>query len=165
LQNVDPGPSRKASLALFGIDERDPTGDRELIEFCLGLPFDQLLKDGLTRPLARHALADRLPALTLNEAPRGYQMADWHEALRLEEVRGEVDRIAQTPLAASIINVPRLRQMIETWPTRGWNSPRVVLEYRFHFLIALSTAHFIRSFSDATLGSIAEEPVLRETVQ
>jgi asparagine synthase (glutamine-hydrolysing) len=153
LQSVDPGTSRKASLASFGIDERDPTADRELIEFCLGLPFDQMLKDGVTRPLARRALADRLPNLTLNDAPRGYQMADWHEALRLEEVRIEVDRIADTPMAASIINVPRLRQMVDAWPKQGWNSPRVVLEYRFHFLIALSVAHFIRTFYETSFRS------------
>ena len=164
LQSVDPGTSRKASLAGFGIDERDPTADRQLIEFCLGLPFDQMLEDGVTRPLARRALADRLPNLTLNEAPRGYQMADWHEALRLEEVRSEVDRIAECPMASSIINVPRLRQMIETWPSGGWNSPRVVLEYRFHFLIALSVAHFIRSFSETSFPSRGAEQDLRGAV-
>jgi asparagine synthase (glutamine-hydrolysing) len=164
LQSVDPGTSRKASLAGFGMDERDPTADRQLIEFCLALPFDQMLKDGVTRPLARLALADRLPSLTLNNAPRGYQMADWHEALRLEEVRSEVDRIAESPMAASIISVPRLRQMIEAWPTKGWNSPRVVMEYRFHFLIALSVAHFIRSFSEMSFASSGDEQGLHGAV-
>ena len=73
LQSMDPGVARKAALAGWGIEERDPTADRRLIEFCLSLPHDQLLKNGVARPLAKRALADRLPPLILDGAPRGYQ--------------------------------------------------------------------------------------------
>jgi asparagine synthase (glutamine-hydrolysing) len=158
LQSVDPGTHRKGSLAGFGIDERDPTADRQLIEFCLSLPPDQLLKDGVTRPLARRALADRLPGAILNDGPRGYQMPDWNEALRLEEVRKQVELVAASPTAASIIDVGRLRQMVDDWPTGDWNSPRVVMEYRFRFLIALSVAHFIRSFEATDFRAMGKVP-------
>jgi asparagine synthase (glutamine-hydrolysing) len=146
LQSSDPGVHRKASLAAFGIDERDPTADRELIEFCLSLPPEQLLREGVTRPLARRALADRLPEAILNNGPRGYQMPDWYEMLPLSQVREAVEQAATNLQAAAIIDVQRLRDMLENWPSGDWNSPRNVLEYRFRFLIALSVAHFIRSF-------------------
>jgi hypothetical protein len=35
----------------------------------------------------------------LNDGPRGYQMADWHEALSLDRVREEWNGLRQTPLA------------------------------------------------------------------
>lgn len=149
LQSIDPGAFRKAALAGWGIEERDPTADRALIEFCLSLPHDQLIKDGITRPLARRALADRLPHMILEDAPRGYQMADWHEALGQEEARREVERVERCPVASSIINVATLRAMVENWPQGNWNGDRIVQEYRFGLLIALSAAHFIRNTTEA----------------
>lgn len=149
LQRYDIGVFRKAALLRSGIDERDPTSDRRLIEFCLNLPHDQLLKNGVTRPLARLALADRLPPTIIEDAPRGYQMADWYEALHPAAMRQEVELVEKCPLACSIINVGRLREMAENWPQGDWNSNRVVQDYRFSFLMALSAAHFIRHVSAA----------------
>ncbi len=45
-----------------GLDSRDPFLDRRVMEFCLALPASQKIRRGLTRIVARHALATLLPA-------------------------------------------------------------------------------------------------------
>jgi asparagine synthase (glutamine-hydrolysing) len=47
--------------AAFSIEPRHPFSDKRLVEFCLALPREQLIKNGLTRPILRRALADLLP--------------------------------------------------------------------------------------------------------
>ena len=77
LHSVDTGNYDKGDLGGWGIDLRDPTADRRLVEFCLNVPTDQFLYGGRPRSLALRALADRLPAAVLEERKRGYQAVDW----------------------------------------------------------------------------------------
>jgi asparagine synthase (glutamine-hydrolysing) len=145
LQRFDPGYFRKASLVRWGIDERDPMADRRVIEFSLSLPPDQLYRNGVSRPLARRALADRLPTAILDNRLRGYQAAEWHSTLTRQALRHEVELVESSPGASAILNLPRLKEMVEQWPEDDQNSLRVVQEYRLGFLVAISAAHFIRS--------------------
>jgi asparagine synthase (glutamine-hydrolysing) len=142
----DFGEYRKGALAGWGIDERDPTADRRLIEFCLSLPIEMLLKDGVRRPLARAALLDRLPPAVLDEKRKGYQAADWYEGMTrdLPAISALIDDIASDHSAASLLDIEALRQMVENWPESGWNDARVMARYRTALLVALSAGHFIR---------------------
>jgi asparagine synthase (glutamine-hydrolysing) len=144
ISQYDFGEWRKGTLAGWGVDERDPTADRRLIEFCLSLPVDMLLKDGHRRPLARAALADRLPPQVLDEKSKGYQAADWHEGLtrHLGEVRELIEQIGRHEIAARIVDVPALRGLVATWPQQGWEDPVVMARYRVALLVALSAGHF-----------------------
>ena len=139
----DPGTNRKSALARWGVDERDPTADRRLAEFCLSLPPDMLLKDGTARPLAREALSDRLPPQLLGARSRGYQMADWYEQITPEDARGVLDGIEHPDAVATVIDVDRLRARIDRWPTAGWSKASVIGAYRGDVLRALSAACFM----------------------
>lgn len=145
LAEYDFGHFRKGALAGFGIDERDPTGDRRLIEFCLSLPIDMLLKDGVRRPLAKAALSDRLPAAVLEERSKGYQASDWHEGITRDRssVSALIENIAGDPDAASVIDVDALRAWEAAWPTEGWEQLSVMARYRTALLQALSAGHFM----------------------
>ncbi len=46
----------------FGIEPRFPFWDKRLVEFCLGLPPDQKLRDGWTRSILRRGMDGILPA-------------------------------------------------------------------------------------------------------
>ena len=48
--------------AAFSIEARYPFFDRRLIEFCLGVPANQKLRDGWTRWIMRQAMDGSLPA-------------------------------------------------------------------------------------------------------
>jgi asparagine synthase (glutamine-hydrolysing) len=145
LQQRESGNYRKGTLARWGVDERDPTGDRRLAEFCLSLPPEQLLKGGVNRYLARSALADRLPADVIN-APRGYQFADWYENVDRAGLLRLVDRASAG--AGDVLDLPRLRALAESWPLDGrWDSLAVIYAYRLTLLRGLAAGAFAAEVS------------------
>jgi asparagine synthase (glutamine-hydrolysing) len=149
LQHVDQGNYGKGFLGGWGIDHRDPTADRRLVEFCLNIPAEQFIADGRPRSLARRALADRVPAAVLDEPRRGYQAADWHEALGAN--RGElaewIGRLEDCAPAATALDLTRLRRMVAEWPEGGWESDAVRYPYRYALLRGLSVGHFLHRAS------------------
>lgn len=67
----------KMSLA-SGVWSRDPTNDIRVIQFCLSVPEDQYVQNGLDRALIRRATEHYLPdKIRLNQRVRGVQGADW----------------------------------------------------------------------------------------
>lgn len=144
LQWQDSGQSRKMMLARYGVDERDPTADQRLIRFCLSLPIELLLKDGVRRPLARAALADRLPPEVLDARLRGYQSADWHEQISKAAARASLAAVEGSDAAGRVIDLQALEALIESWPTAGWEKLSVGYEYGTAALHALAAAHFAK---------------------
>ncbi|HEX2764767.1 MAG TPA: asparagine synthase-related protein [Allosphingosinicella sp.] len=143
--DMDLGEYRKGVLGGWGIDKRDATADRRLIEFCLSLPLDMLMKKGERRPLARAALADRLPLAVLQEHRKGYQASDWHIGLTraLPEINVLIEEIAADPEASSLVDVERLRSLVHAWPDRDWETPETIASYRVALLQGLAAGHFI----------------------
>ena len=145
LFRVDLGPFLAANLAGWGVDTRDPTADRRIVEFCLSLPEDQYLRHGVARRLARQAFAGRLPAEVLGQVQRGMQAPDYHEGVEKcrEELLAELDSMANSPLARRCLDLPRLRQMLENWPKDGWRSPGRMSGYRLALLRGVAMGRFI----------------------
>jgi asparagine synthase (glutamine-hydrolysing) len=141
LQQHEPGNFRKGTLARWGVDERDPTADRRLADFCFALPPEQLFRGGVTRRLARVALADRLPASVLN-GPRGYQYPGWYEGIDRAALDRVLNDLEGDAAAASLLDFPRLRALSSAWPSSGWESLDVIVTYRLGFLMTLSAGAF-----------------------
>jgi asparagine synthase (glutamine-hydrolysing) len=146
LRRTDPGNYRKGGLGGWQVDHRDPTADVRLLEFCLAVPTEQFLCDGMPRALARRALADRLPRQILEEPRRGLQVADWHEDLTAARhcIVGELDRLEACPAAATALDLARLRGLAENWPSDGWERGDVTMAYELALPRAISTGHFLR---------------------
>jgi asparagine synthase (glutamine-hydrolysing) len=153
LQGVDRGNYNKGALAGWQIDQRDPTADVRLLEFCLAVPTEQFLSGGVARALARRTLADRLPRIVVEQSARGLQGADWHERLTAvrDQVAAELDRLGACPPAARTIDLPRLRRLVENWPSGGWERDEVIAPYRSALLRAISAGHFMRRTVGANL--------------
>ncbi len=143
----DVGTFRKGALAEFGIDERDPTADRRLLDFSFRLPPSQLLNNGTWRPLARRALADILPPEVLNSRLRGYQGADWYERLTQADARHLFEQVESSREAEEILDLDKLRAAIDRWPANGWAQPRTIALYRVRLPIALLTGVFVQEFA------------------
>jgi asparagine synthase (glutamine-hydrolysing) len=143
------GTFNKGVLAGWGIDRRDPTADKRLVEFCFGVPTEEFIADGIQRALGRRALCDRLPAAVINERKRGYQAADWHESLAAAsgEVAAEVDRLADFTPASRTLDVARMQHLVKTMPTSGWERQDVRQRYRVGLLRGISAGHFLRKAS------------------
>ncbi len=146
LARTDPGTLNKGILAGWGLDMRDPTADRRLMEFCLRVPAEQYLRGGMPRALARQGLADRLPAAVLNERLKGLQASDWHEGLAAaRETLGEqVESLARSPAAAEALDLERLQRLLADWPEGRWADKEVVQHYRLALLRGIAAGHFIR---------------------
>jgi asparagine synthase (glutamine-hydrolysing) len=142
----DPGNYHKAGLGGMRVDNRDPTADVRLLEFCLAVPTEQFLHDGTLRALARRALADRLPKQVLEATRFGVQVADWHEdfATARDDIVDELDNLQACAAATVAIDLPRLRRLTENWPSSGWERPEVFIPYRFALLRAIVAGHFLR---------------------
>ncbi|MFA6112526.1 MAG: asparagine synthase-related protein [Sphingomonas sp.] len=146
LQRTDLGNYNKGYLTGWGIDTRDPSADRRLIELCLSIPAAEYLRGGRPRAIARAAFTDRLPAAVLAEPRKGLQAADWHEGLAAarDEAATEIDRIAATVDPSGPLDIAMLRDLIADWPTGNWHAPAVQAKYRLALLRGLSGGHFIR---------------------
>jgi asparagine synthase (glutamine-hydrolysing) len=149
LGRVDPGNYNKGTLAGWGLDTRDPTADRRLIEFCLSVPLEQYLRNGRRRALARSAFADRLPGIVVEEKRKGYQAADWYEGLT--EARGaiaeEVERISASGPARAALDSERMGRLVRDWPADGWLKQDKVEAYRLALMRGISAGHFLRKAS------------------
>ncbi|MEA3035737.1 MAG: hypothetical protein QOH04_1502 [Sphingomonadales bacterium] len=146
LARTDPGTLNKGTLAGWGLDTRDPTADRRLMEFCLRVPAEQYLRGGMPRALARQGLADRLPDVVLNERLKGLQASDWHEGLTAarDVLAEEVEGLARSPAAAAAVDLERLKRLLADWPEGRWADKDVVQHYRLALLRGVSAGHFIR---------------------
>jgi len=150
LQRIDPGSFVKSMLGGWGIDRRDPTADRELVEFCLSIPSEAHIVDGRLRGLARLAFGRRFPPELLAERRRGQQGADWAE--RMSAARGpitaELDSLEELPLAAKVIDLPRLRRLDREWQINP--ADRLSRDgYQLALMRAISLGHFLRRTSGA----------------
>ena len=85
LQTMDPGNYHKGALGGWQVDSRDPTADVRLLEFCLAVPTDQFLHNGMLRSLARRALVSRWPTGTKTSQPSA--MASWTSLVGLTLVQ------------------------------------------------------------------------------
>lgn len=140
-----------ADKAIHGVETRDPTMDMDLIEFCLGIPPEQYLAEGVDRSLVRRAMWGLLPEEVLTNRRRGLQAPDWYEKLgaRREWLAQEIATLGQSPLARRVIDLDRLERAIRTWPIDGWSEMAVVEEYQLALTRGLSAGRFARWFEAA----------------
>jgi len=153
LGEADGGCLYKGTLAGWQIDERNPLGDRRLLEFCLAVPTEQFVAGGMPRALARRALADRVPRSVSEALPRGLQSADWHVQLTAArpQLASELARLAACPQADRLLDLDRLQRLVDDWPEGGWETGKIVSQYRTGLLCAVSAGHFLRRTAGGNL--------------
>ncbi len=153
---ADPGVYHHATLAEHGIDVRDPTADRRLLDFCLTIPEGFFIRDGRRASLFRDAMAGLLPDTMLNRRIRGVQAADWHEKIMASRdgMAAELARLRSSPVASRVLDLDRLSQLVADLPDLAPLSEQALAErfasldgeiaYRLVLLRGLSVGRFIR---------------------
>jgi asparagine synthase (glutamine-hydrolysing) len=139
--------ARDAAALLGGTRPRHaPLGDRRLLEFCLCVPERFFGGWRQPRAFARAVLADRLPPEILDERRRGLQAADWFAGLdaRRTEIAEEIERIAASPLARRLLDIPRLTRLVEDWPTDDAAAEARRKDYRLALRRGIHAGRFIR---------------------
>lgn len=62
----------------YGLLMRDPTNDIRVINYCMSIPLDQFINNGMDRALIRKATKGYLPdKVRLNQKSKGVQGVDW----------------------------------------------------------------------------------------
>ncbi|MBV8687753.1 MAG: asparagine synthetase B [Alphaproteobacteria bacterium] len=148
LDMVDPGNYRKRALAQWGIEERDATADRRLVEFCFSLPVEARLSDGALRPALRAALAGRVAPAVIDPPLRGYQSADWHERLGAAEVQAFAEAVAARA-GGEVIDVAAVRDAARRWPSEAFHDRAVIELYAMKLLRVLAAAEFMAGIAEA----------------
>lgn len=147
IRGNDVGAWRLSAAAWNAPLELDPTADRRLLEFGLSLPPDQLLHDGEMRPLARAALADRVPAKVLDHPARGLQSADWYLRISQRQASEALEEMKAVGRARDLFDLEALADAIASWPSKDWNTPQVYGVYRVELVAALSTGLFLKEWT------------------
>jgi asparagine synthase (glutamine-hydrolysing) len=147
LEAHDVGDYRNGMRAGWGIETRDPTGDRRVVELCLAIPEEQYLRHGETRSLYRRAFEPVLPTAQMLSRKRGYQAADWHEGLTAArpQIAAELDRLERSPGARRMLDLPRLRRLVANWPSGNWHHEYVTQQYRMVLMRGIAVGMFIRN--------------------
>ena len=153
LEHGDIADTPIAAQGGWQLDFRDPTYDRRIVEFCLTVPLEEFLRGGQLRSLARRAMVGRLPASTLRSKQRGRQSADWY--VNMGAVRGrmaaEVERLQSSPLASRMLDLARMRSLIENWPSSGFERLDVNRSYHIALSRGFSVGRFLLQYDPGRL--------------
>jgi asparagine synthase (glutamine-hydrolysing) len=145
------------------MDLRDPTADKRVYEFCFSIPPEQYVAEGHSRSLIRRTLKGRVPDTTRLSYKRGLQGADWFLTISeaLPALRAEVAAIEVSPAARQWIDIPRLSNLLESWPSSGYETAAVSNLWHNALTRAVSLGYFLRTH-DVELRAEDEEQSARQ---
>jgi asparagine synthase (glutamine-hydrolysing) len=148
LEDGDIADTPIAAQGGWQMDFRDPTYDRRVVEFCLTVPLEEFLRGGQQRSLVRRAMAGRLPQSTLSRTRRGRQSADWYLSLAAvrQRMKQEVERLQSSPLAARMLDLTRMRLLIEEWPSDGFERLDVNRAHHIALTRGFSVGRFLMQY-------------------
>lgn len=149
LATRDPGPINAAANAAHGVDRRDPTGDRRVLEYCLSLPPDRFLRNGRVKDVFRRAFTGHIPPEILNSQQVGQQTADWKSILlkARPQIRQELAHQERIRACDALVDLPSLKTIIETLENADPEKWTTVSRYFLKLTRGLSAGLFIRRAS------------------
>jgi asparagine synthase (glutamine-hydrolysing) len=137
---------RGVTEEIFGCETRDPHGDRRLLEFALSVPEPMYHRRGIQRWFARQLFADRLPPAILDEPRRGANNPTWFRSLSAlrPQLAAEIERLEASPLANRLLDLPRLKGLVDQWPKDANEAEKRRGEYRLALRRGVHVGRFIR---------------------
>lgn len=99
----------------YSLWKRDPTNDIRVIRFCLSVPEEQYVQNGLDRALIRRSTVNLLPdKVRLNQGIRGVQGADCVHRMAPEwsAFIAELETLSADPAVGELVNLPVLKGAI-----------------------------------------------------
>lgn len=131
------------AIALFGVELRDPTADRRLVELCHSFAPEQLLSASSPRPVYEAAFADYVTPAVIAGRRRGFQGADWFEAFDPEQLRAQVRIYSRHPIVGEIFDIDAMEQMLDRWPRSGGYEAHNIAIFGNRLLNNISLAGYI----------------------
>jgi len=100
-----------------GLITRDPTSDLRVINFCMSLPLNQFINNGMDRALIRKATEGYLPdKVRLNQTDHGLQSADWiHRMMPIwTDFIEEIKQLLQDTEVAQYFNMESINDALSS---------------------------------------------------
>ncbi len=140
-----------AEKAVTGVEVRDPTADIDVVSYCLGVPAEQYLAEGIDRSLIRRAMWGLLPEMVLTNRLSGLQVPDWNERLdsQRDQLVRQINELSNSALVRRMIDVGRLERALKNWPTSGWHTTEVFQEYNLALTRGIAGGRFLRWFESS----------------
>lgn len=127
----------------YALWDRDPTNDLRIIQFCLSVPEEQYVQNGLDRSLIRRATKNFLPdKVRLNQRVRGVQGADgvYRMAPFWNEFIEEVQELSVDPIISEFLNVEVIKKAI----SKICKEPRPEYAFDLDFRVLMRSLIFYR---------------------
>ncbi len=119
----------------YGLWDRDPTNDINVISFCLSLPIEQYVQNGMGRSIIRRATNNRLPdSVRLNHQKRGIQGADtlhrmsdsWYDFI------DNIEELISDPTVTDIFNIHVIKKALSY--IESYKQPETIYTDEFKIL-------------------------------
>jgi len=113
---IDIGTYVYGSRARFGIEQRDPTSDRRVLDLSFSLPTKLFIEGGVPRALAIAVSGNSVdPAVLLPN--KGVQGQDWHISFNksVGEMRTELDRLRDHTELAKLFDISGMDNGLIAW--------------------------------------------------
>lgn len=133
------------SLALsHGIEWRDPTRDRRVVEQCLRVPDEVFWSHGMQRGVIRVGMRGLLPDRVMHCSAKGLQSSDLSERLQAcgPKLLDAVESVVRHPAVAEWFDVQRMRISAQEAVARSSRTPAQGVAPH-HLLRSLAAANFV----------------------
>jgi asparagine synthase (glutamine-hydrolysing) len=131
----------------YGLVDRDPTNDLRVVRFCLSVPEEQYVQNGLDRALIRRATEGYLPDdIRLNMRTRGVQGADGVHRMTSDWKKfiDEFDHLKREPFIQETMDTKVLEHCMSV--IKKGPKPEYAFEFEFKVLMrSLIFYRFIKS--------------------
>jgi asparagine synthase (glutamine-hydrolysing) len=124
----------------YGIKDRNPATDLRVIRFCLSVPIEQYVCDGMDRALIRRSTEGILPdRIRMNQYKYGVQGADFIHRIAPEwdQLQDELCRFRQDALTGELFHLKTLDRGMEK--VRSGPQPQLVDDWDFKLLMRAYT--------------------------
>jgi len=146
--NINGSTGTKLSLR-YKLWDRDPTNDLRVINFCLAVPEEQYVQNGMDRSLIRRSTKGYLPdQVRLNQKVRGIQGTDGIKRMETHwnAFINDVQSLTNNATVENYLNLENIKKTLSTH--QNLPSPQFIFEPEFKIMMrALIVAKFLKTFS------------------
>lgn len=99
----------------FGVEKRDPTQDKRVMEYCISVPDNFYRDDNFDRLLIRRSMQNYLPNKVLWNKKRGRQAADlvWRVRDNNSEIEKLLQQFESSPIISNILDIAEMKNVLE----------------------------------------------------